>query len=131
MRQLEASEPIAWLLRHPAHGETLSQHPITEGDRSLGWVGAPLYASPPAGIRQSVGVRVKPLEWHTLTRLSDKDTWRSDSIVGRYTVIDAMGWGPEPANEVWHCADDEAAKARCQADYESRIRAVLADGGQS
>lgn len=41
-------EPVAWMLYHPTHGGRIfSQHPITDGDRSLGWTDKPLYAVPP------------------------------------------------------------------------------------
>jgi hypothetical protein len=51
--------PVAWILNHPHHGERLSQAPITDGDRSLGWVDTPLYASPQP---EAYGVRAAVIE---------------------------------------------------------------------
>lgn len=85
-------------------------------------------AASPSSSPVSGGVRVKPLDWKVMTRvISDKSTWRADSMIGRYTVIDGLAWGPEPTNEVWNCIDDDAGKARCQSDYEARVRSALGE----
>lgn len=68
-------------------------------------------------------VKVKPLVWRSVSTLQPDRAWRADSAVGRYTVVDGMGWGPEPTDTVWRCGDDKAAMRRCQVDFDSRIRA--------
>jgi hypothetical protein len=58
----EQAEVVAWRLDHPAHGTTFSHAPITDGDRSLGWVDTPLYASPPAVAAGGVTATWHPLD---------------------------------------------------------------------
>jgi hypothetical protein len=69
-------------------------------------------------------VEVKPLEWRS-THAGEAPVWRADTVMGRYTVVKGSAWGPEPSNTTWHCTDDEDGKARCQADFKTRILSAL------
>jgi ribosomal protein L37AE/L43A len=99
-------------------------------------------ASPPAGIRKSVEVRVRELEWHEETSAREDGPreptgdWSAATPIGEYSVVIDEGAiedaGPDwtycawsPDENLGHFGTLAEAKAAAQQDYSARILSAL------
>lgn len=84
-----------------------------------------VYAASPSS--PATGVRVKALEW----RQSFDGMTRADTIVGRYeiwTYHEAGEWFWKREGSLTRAvADEAAAKAECQSDYDAKVRSALGE----